>query len=625
MKTTRQRQRLLTNGLMTVFLLSLLGGCGLRPTPNGDGTTPATTPAPDILGLKAELAAIENLVFQQNPPYFAAEKELTRFQESFQKFSVKYQNEPGLKQQIDKINNLLQLADGNFLKNSQLQGDRQAFDAGLRPIFADLKAGLNSFNQSSETTPIATAGNQNQTGKQNKEQKSTPPTNSSSSQQSDSQGDRQSGLTFGQVIFANFLAIGFTILLIVGIAGVGEKKAYKPGNGQRKSNNPAETNPQANTLPQQNNLDSRKNIDALTAEFNKLYSLISGLQEYSIKQREFNSLQQTLNSIQKEIKSIPRSIPESVSRTSSDDSTSVQLYLNQIKSLNQEKENKDNEIKQLQRERKDQSDEIKKIQAQLDQLSHSHTNAVSSVQYNQLEQRFNDLREEYKTLKTTYNNLEQSIRNNNAANQGELAERDRQLTVIQQKLDQVNSALTKVTAERDELRYKLDEFEEFLKKFNRRQNSNDNLSKTSPNEVFSGLSIGTQSNSSSSSPLTADIQDLINQYNQNPKSLQVCQTARVEFPESNYNAHRLGSPVILENTTKTGAYWVVTSSPDTWLFPPDTKLKLRSDYYTLSALYECHQYQESLTKFTLIKPAKVSNLGSSKWQLIEKGELEFTS
>ena len=96
MGTTRQRQRLLINGLVTVFLLSLLGGCEMQPQPKSDGsnqggnsqqitqatTTPDTTTAPehapeqspDILGLKAELEAIKKLVFDRTPKYVAAKE-----------------------------------------------------------------------------------------------------------------------------------------------------------------------------------------------------------------------------------------------------------------------------------------------------------------------------------------------------------------------------------------------------------------------------------------------------------------------------------------------------------------------------------------------------------------------
>ncbi len=656
MGTTRQRQRLLINGLVTVFLLSLLGGCVPPPAPNGDGSnvgddsqpsttatttapTPAPTPAPDILGLKAELAAIEKLVFKEQPQYVAAKEELTKFQQSFQAFSEKYKDNNKLKRQIDKISDLLKDVE-SYLDDSELQKRKAEFDEKLRLIFADLKAGLDSFTELSKTPQGGTTTPQNHAQKPITDQGSTPPTNTSKTQ-SDSQGDRQSGLTFGQVIFANFLATGFTILLVVGIMKVSAEISNQRRDGRRNSNNPAATNPQANTLPQQNNLQHNKGdgqlkqlvdkIDVLTAEFNKLSSGITNFSDNSPTKYDISSLQTTLNSIQTEIASIPSSISGAVSRTSSYDNNLVQSYLNQIGELNQETQNLRDHINLLQSEKGTQSDEIRDLKAQLDKLLNSHTNAVSLVQYNQLEQRFNDLREEHETLKNNYNNLEQSIRNNNAANQGELEKRDRKLTDVQQKLDQVNSALTKVTAERDKLQEERDKLQEErdglqekLNKFNRIQSSNDNSYQT--NSVISSLSIGTQSNSSSSSPLPADIQRLVGEYNQNPKSLQNRKAAAVDFTGTDYNAYmREGSPAILENTTKTGGYWVVNSSSNTWLFPPDTKLKLKGDHYALSALYECHQYQENLTKFTLIKPAKVTNLGSGKWQLIEKGELEFTS
>ncbi|WP_354635641.1 hypothetical protein [Planktothricoides raciborskii] len=61
------------------------------------------------------------------------------------------------------------------------------------------------------------------------------------------------------------------------------------------------------------------------------------------------------------------------------------------------------------------------------------------------------------------------------------------------------------------------------------------------------------------------------------------------------------------------------------LFPKKSKIGKETEYNTMELLFNCQKYTRGFSKFTLIKPAKVSKFGSNQWKLIEKGQLEFTS
>jgi len=99
---------------------------------------------------------------------------------------------------------------------------------------------------------------------------------------------------------------------------------------------------------------------------------------------------------------------------------------------------------------------------------------------------------------------------------------------------------------------------------------------------------------------------------------------------SNFSeARNKGAAPILETKEADDARYVVVSlckdSSIVGLFPKKSKIGKETEYNTMELLFNCQKYRSGFSKFTLIKPAKVTNLGSGRWELKKKGELEFTS
>jgi hypothetical protein len=119
---------------------------------------------------------------------------------------------------------------------------------------------------------------------------------------------------------------------------------------------------------------------------------------------------------------------------------------------------------------------------------------------------------------------------------------------------------------------------------------------------------------------------IVQNYNYSPQALETYIVEKVSETEESLTNRRNSSnaPVLLKHTNNAN-YWIFNGEDqNSWLVPKgDLKLTPIS-YDTFQALFECQDYQPNL-KLQIMKPAKVSyNLANSTWELIEKGQVQFT-
>jgi DNA repair exonuclease SbcCD ATPase subunit len=150
------------------------------------------------------------------------------------------------------------------------------------------------------------------------------------------------------------------------------------------------------------------------------------------------------------------------------------------------------------------------------------------------------------------------------------------------------------------------------------------LSKTSLTETESENKVNKPdlSNESDNFNDNDEILNLVKNYNQQanfPDRIEVYETKHSK--ENRWNGGQ--EPAIFEtNLTNRGEYWIINNQ---YLVPkPNQKINQYS-YKTLSAFFECENYQENAAdNMTLVKPAQVSLIdGEEKWQLETTGSLQF--
>ena len=199
-------------------------------------------------------------------------------------------------------------------------------------------------------------------------------------------------------------------------------------------------------------------------------------------------------------------------------------------------------------------------------------------------------------------------------------------------LEELRSQLTQAKSEREQLRLHISQMENKRKEWqdylitiisdleHRLAQLDSTKSKENPNNQSLKSKIPTTRPPVPTNSTTVNIVDV---YNQNPASLS-SDIEVLETTESIEN-RRLGvsqRPVIEKVRKNQGNYWVVNVEGIYYLVP---KAKLRvteHTFSTLNILFDCHDYRDDYTKFTLIKPAEVSKSGDN-WELKEKGILEF--
>ena len=150
------------------------------------------------------------------------------------------------------------------------------------------------------------------------------------------------------------------------------------------------------------------------------------------------------------------------------------------------------------------------------------------------------------------------------------------------------------------------------------------LSKTSLTEIESENEVNEPdlSNESDNFNDNDEILNLVKNYNQQanfPDRIEVYETKHSK--ENRWNGGQ--EPAIFEtNLTSRGEYWIINNQ---YLVPkPNQKINQYS-YKTLSAFFECENYEENAAdNMTLVKPAQVSLIdGEEKWQLEKMGSLKF--
>lgn len=119
---------------------------------------------------------------------------------------------------------------------------------------------------------------------------------------------------------------------------------------------------------------------------------------------------------------------------------------------------------------------------------------------------------------------------------------------------------------------------------------------------------------------------LLAQYNQNPSTL-LKSVAVVSETEESINNRRLGSsqPVVLEESRK-GNYCIINEAGVNYMVPKENLKVNQYNYNTMEVLFECRGYQSGYSSnFRLVKPAIVILTSGNKWELRERGILEFSS
>ncbi len=219
--------------------------------------------------------------------------------------------------------------------------------------------------------------------------------------------------------------------------------------------------------------------------------------------------------------------------------------------------------------------------------------------------------------------------------QAELEELRSDLTQAKSEREQLQSRISKIEEERKQLqvefqenlnslredyRAKVDGIEENLRsEISNLSNQLNNLGSS-----FQGLH---RNNTPNPSPTlnTKNITqaNMVEKYNQNPAKLS-SDIEVLETTESIEN-RRLGvsqRPVLEQVRRNQGNYLVINFEEIHYLVP---KAKLRVTehiFSTLNILFDCHNYRDDYTKFTLNKPAEVTKSGDN-WELKEKGILNF--
>jgi DNA repair exonuclease SbcCD ATPase subunit len=121
-------------------------------------------------------------------------------------------------------------------------------------------------------------------------------------------------------------------------------------------------------------------------------------------------------------------------------------------------------------------------------------------------------------------------------------------------------------------------------------------------------------------------EELAISYNEDPKKFSTQNNVEVvSETEDSINQRRLGTSQAILTKDKRGNYWILTENGCEYMVPKDNFKINEYNYNTVQALFECLNYQASITSdFQLVKPAKVSFItGLEKWQLEDRGILQF--
>jgi hypothetical protein len=119
---------------------------------------------------------------------------------------------------------------------------------------------------------------------------------------------------------------------------------------------------------------------------------------------------------------------------------------------------------------------------------------------------------------------------------------------------------------------------------------------------------------------------IVQNYNLSPQTLESYIVERVsESEESVANRRDDSNAAVFLKLANNYSYWIFAGEDRNYWLTPKSDLKITPmGFDTLQALFECPEYQQG-SKIQMIKPAKVAqNSSSGGWDLLEKGQVQFT-
>ncbi|MEG3845351.1 hypothetical protein QT971_05335 [Microcoleus sp. herbarium19] len=163
------------------------------------------------------------------------------------------------------------------------------------------------------------------------------------------------------------------------------------------------------------------------------------------------------------------------------------------------------------------------------------------------------------------------------------------------------------------------------------KNQENNLSSSSPlaETITPIVSQHSKQENPKSTPLihpNLKEEELASSYNEDPKKFSTQNNVEVvSETEDSINQRRLGTSKAILTKDRRGNYWILTGNGCEYMVPKDNFKINEYNYNTVQALFECLNYQASITSdFQLVRPAKVSFItGLDKWQLEDRGILQF--
>jgi hypothetical protein len=120
---------------------------------------------------------------------------------------------------------------------------------------------------------------------------------------------------------------------------------------------------------------------------------------------------------------------------------------------------------------------------------------------------------------------------------------------------------------------------------------------------------------------------IVQNYNASPQMLENYIIERVSESEESVDSRRGNSnAAVFLKAANNYSYWIFTGEDRNYWLTPKSDLKITGmGFDTFQALFECPEYLQG-SKIQVIRPAKVSQNGrSGGWDLLEKGQVLFTT
>ena len=233
--------------------------------------------------------------------------------------------------------------------------------------------------------------------------------------------------------------------------------------------------------------------------------------------------------------------------------------------------------------------------------------------------------------------LEEKLDNFREEFQEERQQTTAKIDKLQQQVLQLQEALDKGNKERSRFEK---EIEKKLKKRSETRTDSDleNLSSEITASPVSKISAGYDKQNTEFSPkkveyktLSEEEQQLVNAYNDASKykSDLSYNITVVSATDESIEARRIDTskPLVLERVgRRKGNYWIINIEDNNYLVP---KVDIRINSHSLTtveALFKCAGSQSGESRdFQLVKPGKISSNMGDRWELVERGVLDFES